>query len=390
MRKLLLIFCLFGILNSCQERKDSFAGIYEVNVTNKENLSGTLEIVGEPEDYFGRITFQGKRTRTFPIGLTFKSKDSLSFLLAGGGYLRLKKQVELWSGNFKYFGLEFSIEAKRTGNVSQELERLIQLKPLAKKTLSTDQDETFPCYDSNSQTLYFTRDGKIFQSTESSEGSWSKPKMLSFFQESNNSAPYLFNNGKSMLFTSNRKLPNAMKKKKNLWIVNKDSLGNWLEPDPLPSPVNIDSLGEYHAAISEKGNVFFVSYNRKGGFGKSDLYKGIPKENGYSVENLGKVINTKNSEADAFIHPSEKYVLFASTNREDSLGEDDIYISFQQDGVWSTPQNMGAKVNSFAYDYGAWIDSKEEYFYFNSYRRGSSDLYRVPLKDIPVFQTSKE
>jgi hypothetical protein len=81
-------------------------------------------------------------------------------------------------------------------------------------------------------------------------------------------------------------------------------------------------------------------------------------------------------------------LLTASTNREDSFGEDDIYISFQKNGNWSVLQNLGSVVNSFAYDYGAWIDSKEEYFYFNSYRRGCSDIYRIPLKDIPVFQAS--
>lgn len=139
--------------------------------------------------------------------------------------------------------------------------------------------------------------------------------------------------------------------------------------------------------MSAKGNVFFVSYNRVGGFGRSDIYKGTPSNNGYNVENLGNTINTKNSEADAFIDPEELFLLFASTNREDSYGEDDIYISFQVDGKWTAPKNLGPKVNSFAYDYGAWIDANKEYFYFNSYRRGSSDIYRIPLKEISAFIT---
>jgi hypothetical protein len=297
---------LCGILGSCQERENVPTGSYEVNVLNKEGISGRLEIVGEPQDYFGRIVFEGKRKRTFPIGLSFKSEDSLAFLLAGGGYLRMKKNAEKWKGNFKYFGLEFELEAFRIGEASEELEKLVSLKPLARGFISTNEDETFPCYDAASQTMYFTRNGKIFESTESAAGSWSEPEMLSFFQESNNSAPYLFNKGRSMFFTSNKKLPNSEKTKKNLWMVNKDADGNWLEPTALPNPVNIDSLGEYHAAISKQGNLFFVSYNRKGGFGRSDLYKATPEGSGYIVENLGAIINTQNSEADAFIHPNEK------------------------------------------------------------------------------------
>lgn len=388
MRTLFLSIFLCGILSSCQQSNGVPTGTYEVKVLNKEGISGSLEIVGEPQDYFGRIVFEGKRKRTFPIGLRFSSQDSLAFLLAGGGYLRMKKSDDQWKGNFKYFGLEFELEASRIGEASEAMERLVSLKPLARGMISTDQDETFPCYDAASQTLYLTRNGKIFESTESTLGSWSEPEMLSFFQESNNSAPYVFNEGQSLLFTSNKKLPNSEKTKKNLWMVNKGPDGNWLEPTPLPNPVNIDSLGEYHAAISKKGTVFFVSYNRKGGYGRSDLYKATPDGSGYTVENLGETINTENSEADAFVHPKEAYLLTASTNREDSYGDDDIYISFQKDGEWSVLVNLGPVVNSFAYDYGAWIDSNEEYFYFNSYRRGCSDIYRIPLKDIPVFQTS--
>ena len=384
MQRLLFLIFLCGVLTGCHNKHKVPVGTYNVNVVNKEGINGVLEIVGEPEDYFGRITFEGKRKRTFPIGLRFRSADSLDFLLAGGGYLRMKKDEEKWKGNFKYFGLEYTIEASRTGDASQELERLIPLKPLAKEVVFTNKDETFPCYHSASKTLYFTREGNILETVESDDDTWSQPQKVSFSNEFNDSAPYVFNDGESMLFTSNRTLPNSNMKKKNLWIVHKDSLGNWKTPEPLPSPVNIDSLGEYHAAISEKRNVFFVSYNRKGGYGRSDIYKGTPQGNDYQVENLGAVINTENSEADAFIHPKEAYILFASTNRQDSYGEDDIYISFQKDGAWTNPQNLGAQVNSFAYDYGAWIDSNENYFYFNSYRRGSSDIYRIPLNEIPL------
>lgn len=370
---------------SCETVDKGPNGKYEVSVLNKEGLTDNiLEIVGEEGDYFGYIEFNGKRKRNYPIGLQFKSQDSLAFYMSGGGYLRLKKADDLWKGNFKYFGLQLEVEAKRVGEASPSLEELVALKPLSVGVLSTEEDETFPCFDSESNTLYFTKSGKIYQSKETADSTFSEPELVSFSKEYNNSAPYIFKNGEAMLFTSNRPLPFSTKKKKNLWITLKDSAGSWIEPMSLGSPVNIDSLGEYHAAISSKANVFFVSYNRPGGFGRSDLYKATPNGDKYIVENLGEVINTKASEADAYIHPDEEYLLFASTDREDSFGADDIYITIQKDGAWSKPQNLGAKVNSFAFDYGAWINQNEEYFYFNSYRRGTSDLYRIPLSEIDL------
>lgn len=387
MKKILFLLVLSFVIVSCQSEEITPNGKYEVSVTNKDGFSeNVLEIVGEEGDYFGYIEFNGKRKRNYPIGLNFRSQDSLSFIMSGGGYLRLKKDEDIWRGNFKYFGLQLEVEAKKVGEASQSLRDLVALKPLSVGKLSTDEDEAFPCYDYDSKTLYFTRSGKIYQSTETGYLTFSEPELVSFSKEFNNSAPYVYNDGNAMLFTSNRPLPYSTKKKKNLWITLKDTNGNWEDPISLVSPVNIDSLGEYHAAISSKSNVFFVSYNRPGGFGRSDIYKATPKGDKYLVENLGEVVNTKASEADAFIHPEEKYLLIASTDREDSFGADDIYVTFQREGKWTELVNLGSKVNSFAFDYGAWIDAKEEYFYFNSYRRGTSDLYRIPFKEIEILQ----
>ena len=317
MKKIVFIFLLSILLFSCKSKEEDIVGKYEVTVTNKEGFEESiLEIVGEEGDYFGFVEFNGKRKRNYPVGLDYKSQDSLSFFMSGGGYLRLKKTDKLWTGNFKYFGLQIEVAVKKVGEASASLKKLVKLKPLSMGNLSTEKDETFPCYDVESNTLYFTRSGKIYQSKETGYLTFSKPEIISFSSQFSNSSPYIFREGKAMLFTSNRPLPFSNKKKKNLWITLKDSVGNWIEPMPLGSPVNIDSLGEYHAAISSKANIFFVSYNRPGGFGRSDLYRAIPEGDEYKVENLGPVINTKASEADAYIHPDEKYLLFASTDRE--------------------------------------------------------------------------
>ncbi len=386
MKKVYLIIVIITSILACDKSNEHITGKYELEVKGMNNVtSGELEIVGEPEDYFGRITFNSKRKRVYELGLKYKRNDSLYFILPGkGGFLALKKINSIWSGKFKYFGIQAEIQAKKIGGSSNELNNLVDLKPIGMGIITTDQEESFPSFDNTNQVLYFTREQKIY-SSKLNDSEWETPERLSFSKDFNDSAPYIFNKGQSLLFTSNRPINNGESKKKNLWIVNKINK-SWRNPEPLVHPINIDTLGDYHGAAIDSSNYYFVSYNRQNGYGKSDLYLGSRNEAGkFEVRNLGEQINSEKSEADVFIDPNENYLLFASTSRIDSYGADDIYISYRDGEIWTTPQNIGAKVNSFAYEYGAWVDQLNGYFYFNSFRRGTSDIYRVKLEELEVF-----
>ena len=378
---------LLFILVSCNVSQNSIEGIYVLGVSGMKNVtSGELEIVGEHDDYFGRITFHASKPRVYEIGLKHLSSDSLYFILpGGGGFLSMRKAESSWQGNFKYFGLKADIEAKKIGAPSRELQDLVNLKPLGKGIISSDGEESFPSYDQKNQVLYFTRDQKIYSSKFEKTG-WVEPERLPFSQDHNDSAPYIIDNGSKLLFTSNRPIREGSSRKKNLWLVNKLH-GGWNTPTPLPEPINIDSLGDYHGAAIDEDHFYFISYNRNGGFGRSDVYRAKKSETGtFEVTNLGNTINTDLSEADVFIDEDETYLLIASTGRSDSYGADDIYVSFKEESEWSTPINIGPKVNSYAYEYGAWVDRVNGYLYFNSYRRGTSDIYRVPLDELGIFK----
>lgn len=378
----LLILCVL----SCNSKDESIVGRYQLSIENAKNInSGELEIVGEENDYFGKITLVGKRTRVYEIGLSYKTEDSLHFVLPGsGGYLSLKKGDSTWQGKFKYFGIKADINAHKVGEASKELMDLVSLKPLSKDIISTNKEESFPSYDSKNQVLYFTQDGKIVTS-QFENGEWNEPLAIDFNEGFSNNKPNISSDGNTLLFSSNRPVDSSTYKKKNIWLLKRNN-GDWSTPTPLPHPINIDSIGDYHPSISENGNIYFISYNRANGFGRSDIYKATKNpDSSYSVNNLGDTINSELSEADVFIHPKEQYLLFASTGRADSYGADDIYISFNNNGQWTKPVNLGSKINTYAYEYGAWVDLETEYLYFNSYRRGTSDIYRIKLSEIEAF-----
>ena len=390
--KRFFVFCILLVsMLACNKGKNSITGSYEMGVNGVKNVStGMLEIVGEHGDYFGRITFNSKKKRVYEIGLLTEENDSLNFILPGnGGFLKIGMDKKIWRGRFKYFGIEAKITVKKVGAPTPELEALVDLKPLAKGVISTDSEESFPSFDATAQVLYFTR-GQSIYSSELVDSIWQEPKRLPFSQDSDDSAPYIFNNGNSILFTSNRPVGNSKSRKKNLWTAHK-SKNIWSTPEPLPSPINVDSLGDYHGAAVNANKIYFISYNRDGGYGRSDLYSGEKDMNGaYNVSNLGEHINSELSEADVFIHPDEKYLLFASTGRKDGFGADDIYISFRRGADWGKPINLCPKVNSYAYEYGAWADEQNDYLYFNSFRRGTSDIYRVRLEELEIFSDRED
>ena len=387
MKWLSLLIALFITFVSCNQSKDSISGNYKLTVENMKNVSsGELEIVGAGNDYFGKIVFHGKRERTFELGMQFQNRDSMYFSLPGnGGFVSLKAEDSNWKGKFKYFGLQADIIAQRIADPSEELKNLLSLRPLGEGIISSEKEESFPTYDSTNEILYFTRDQKLF-SSHWNGSQWEVPIQLPFSKKYNDSAPYLFNKGSSLLFTSNRPIDSNESNKKNLWTVSRTANG-WTEPSPLPHPINIDTLGDYHGAITSDANIYFISYNRKGGYGRSDIYHGKEDESGdYKVYNLGPQINSELSEADVYIDPNGDYILFASTGRSDSYGADDIYISFRGQVGWTTPINLGPEVNSYAYEYGPWVDNQNGYLYFNSYRRGKSDIYKVELNKIDAFK----
>lgn len=166
----------------------------------------------------------------------------------------------------------------------------------------------------------------------------------------------------------------------NIWRVRKTAMG-WTDPRKLPFPVNDIDLDTY-PSVTENRTLYFFSY-RESGFGGHDIYRS-PLINGKhtTVENLGAPINTEYDELDPFIAPDESYLIFCSKTL-DGYGGFDLYIAFQQgDGRWTEPINMGEGINSSAYDWVPYVTPDGKYFFFNSTRSGSWDIYWVDAKII--------
>ncbi len=96
-------------------------------------------------------------------------------------------------------------------------------------------------------------------------------------------------------------------------FVSKVNNDKWKKPVSLGKPIN-SSYWEGGACISSDGKKYFFTSERKGGYGKSDIWmveKKSKSEWGKPV-NLGPEVNTEYDEAGMFLAPDGKTLFFVA------------------------------------------------------------------------------
>lgn len=252
--------------------------------------------------------------------------------------------------------------------------------------ISTDEGEAFPNLSEDGRTMYFSKHDEGWGHhtvvvSRLENGTWSEPETVDFSGTYSDRAPRLSPNGGTLYFSSNRPLAGAGGY--NLWFVRKTAEGDWSDPEPLPKSINT-AADEWHASATNSGTLYFSSRNRVHGHGKSDIYRAVPSDNGFAVENLGTPINDELSQSDLYVDPEERFMILVITDHPHGFGGDDLYVSYNRQGGWSAPVNLGPVVNSPEYEYGPTISPEGDYLYFTSHRRGMGDIYRVRLSALEL------
>jgi hypothetical protein len=141
-------------------------------------------------------------------------------------------------------------------------------------------------------------------------------------------------------------------------------------------------------AISKDGLSLYFNSNRAGGFGDNDIWVSHRVTLGASwgiPQNLGPIINSGALEGVPALS-RDGHWLFFNSNRAGGYGQNDLWASYRahthDDFAWEAPVNLGAGVNSAAFDAGAAFFENEEagppLLFFGSTRPGgfgSFDIY---------------
>tara|TARA_Y100001933_G_C18993537_1_gene561555 strand:+ start:510 stop:2486 length:1977 start_codon:yes stop_codon:yes gene_type:complete len=166
-------------------------------------------------------------------------------------------------------------------------------------------------------------------------------------------------------------------------IENSDGTYRWSESREFPKSISKKNAWDSQPTVSSDGNTIIFSSNRKGGYGKTDLYEIIFENNQWSApKNLGANINSAEDEKSPFLHTDGKTLFFSSTNFP-TLGGFDIFYSRKDSlGKWQKPINIGYPINTSTDEVSLFVSTDGKTAYFASNKligKGGWDIYGFPL-----------
>jgi hypothetical protein len=244
--------------------------------------------------------------------------------------------------------------------------------------ISTGDYDLSGCFAPDGRTLYFAKTvpvnrlGLIVFSTWS-KGKWSAPEVAPFSGMYTDYDPFIVKDGSKLYFISNRPLSGS-RRDYNILVVDKTATG-WSEPRDIGPPINTPN-DEFFPSVTDDGTMYFSAL-REGGKGSFDIYRSRLVNGKYTEpENLGDAINSRAGEIDAAVAADQSFMVFACAGRPDSLGDSDLYISFNRGGVWTPARNLGPPINSKGREFCPGISPNGKYLFFTS----SRGFWDEPLK----------
>ena len=237
--------------------------------------------------------------------------------------------------------------------------------------ISTGDFDSHPAFTPDGKTVYFVRSTPTFSLwtillSRFKNGRWNTPEVAPFSGQYSDADPFITPDGTHLYFISNRPVAGKSKQDLDIWVMEKTGAG-WTEPKNLGAPVNSPG-SEWYPTVAANGTLYFGS-DREGGKGRTDIYRCRLSGGRYSeAENLGDAINTQFNEFEALIAPDESYLILMAGGRAEGRGGFDLYISFNRDGTWTKPRNLGEKINSIGNEYSPTISPDRKYFFWTSAR----------------------
>ena len=166
--------------------------------------------------------------------------------------------------------------------------------------------------------------------------------------------------------------------------------GGWTVPQKIDIPgyEQMSKGKNEYGFLTMDGKAILLAFSRKKNSEDDDIYVSF-LENGKWTRpmDLGDGINSKYSETTPFLSADGK-TLYFSSDRPGGQGSQDIYMTRRLDETWQNwrkPQNLGPPVNTDEYDAYYSISAKGDYAYFMSAKGslGKKDIFRLAVESPP-------
>ena len=144
----------------------------------------------------------------------------------------------------------------------------------------------------------------------------------------------------------------------------------WTEPELLNIPIPSGYTLGYEFSIARNGTLYFDLYFNNQ-YATGNIYKSKFINGQYQPpENLGNIINSDSSDAQPYIDPDERFLIFTS-KRPGGFGSFDLYISKRNtDSTWNIPINLGSVINTSFGDHFPSVTPDNLYFFYTTAKSG--------------------
>ena len=165
---------------------------------------------------------------------------------------------------------------------------------------------------------------------------------------------------------------------------------SWSPMENLGPNINGPQTWEAQPSLSGDGNTLYFASARPGGYGKIDIYYSKRQEDGSwsKAKNMGKPINTSQSDKSPFIHTDSRTFYFVSESSDYRWGAGDFDIFYTQQNeetlLWDEPKNIGYPINSEEPEESLIVSVDGHFGYFSSKRKeglGGKDIFYFEIPE---------
>jgi len=257
----------------------------------------------------------------------------------------------------------------------------------AEGIISTDSYEFAITFTPEMDELYFTRripgEDNIIYTMQLTDGQWSNPEPAFFTAtEGWDFEPHISPNGDKLYFGSTRPLPDASKSNGlHQWYSMKKNEG-WSTPIPLEKPFMDKSIIMYLNSTRHE-DLYFTTGEKGDKPEDWVIYKSVKEDGQYkSIDRMGNEINGPGKwVAHSCIAPDESYMIY-DFKSDSGYGESDLYISFNKNGKWTKPYNLGPKINTDQTEMAASVSPDGKYLFFHRGNEKEGNMYWVDFKTV--------
>jgi len=179
--------------------------------------------------------------------------------------------------------------------------------------------------------------------------------------------PFITRDGNTMYFMAILPPKNNEIWHADQYRVNKTANG-WGSSERLDTIIN-SKASEWHVSLTDNNMMYFTSERENGTSAlHGDIYR-VELSGGKFInrKKLPYPVNTDYNDSDPLIAPDESFLIFHS-DRPGGFGQHDLYISFNKNGKWTDPVNMGNKINTDGWEMAPALTPDRKYLLFTRRR----------------------